>query len=106
MISGESVISHFVYSSKEYRDTILGVHFKSVVSSWEREEDIWILKIFLKIQGVDLWRFNKHKKRATLGMDEYPPMMNCTFFAVNKALKYGWVSIPYHLVLYTNGVTE
>ncbi len=30
-ISGKSVIAHFVYSSKEYQDTILGVHFKSVV---------------------------------------------------------------------------
>jgi hypothetical protein len=33
--------------------------------------------------------------------------MTCTlFFAVHKALKYGSVSIPHHLVLYTNGVTE
>ncbi len=84
-----SLILHdcFVCFSGECWDTKLVVHFKSVVSSWEREEDNWILKIFLKIQGVDLWRFNKHKKRATLGMGEYPPMMNCTFFAVNKALK-------------------
>ena len=53
-ISGKSVISHFVYSSKECQDTILVVHFKSVVSSWEREEDNWIIKIFVKIQGADL----------------------------------------------------
>ncbi len=103
-----SLIPHdcFVYSSNECWDTILVVHFKSVVSSWEREEDNWILKIFVKIQGLDLWRFDKHKKRATLwtlkifvgaqgadlwrfdkhkkratlGTGEYPPEMNCTPF--------------------------
>jgi hypothetical protein len=78
-----SLIPHncFVYSPRECRDTKLVVlHFKSVVSSWEREEDNWIIKIFVKIQGADLWRFDKHKKRATLGMGEYPPVMNCTFF--------------------------
>jgi hypothetical protein len=79
-----SLIPHncFVYSPRECRDTKLVVlNFKSVVSSWEREEeDNWIIKIFVKIQGVDLWRFDKHKKRATLGMGEYPPVMNCTFF--------------------------
>jgi hypothetical protein len=79
-ISGKSVISHFVYCSKEYRDTILEVHFKSVVSSWEREEDNWTLKIFVKIQGADLWRFDKHKKRTTLRTGEYAPVMTCTLF--------------------------
>ena len=103
-----SLIPHdcFVYSSNECRDTILVVHFKSVVSSWERDGDNWILKIFVKIQGADLWRFDKHKKRATLGTGEYPPVMNCTLFAVHKALKYGWVIISYHLMLYTKGVAE
>ena len=104
-----SLISHncFVYSPRECRDTKLVVlHFKSVVSSWEREEDNWITKIFVKIQGADLWRFDKHKKRATLGTGEYPPVMNCTLFAVHKALKYEWVIIPYHLMLYTKGVAE
>jgi hypothetical protein len=86
-ISGESVISHFVYSSKECRDTILVVHFKSVVSSWEREEDNWILKIFVKIQGADLWRFDKHKKRATLGMGEYAPGMTCTPFCGTQGIE-------------------
>ena len=97
----------FVYSPRECRDTKLVVlHFKSVVSSWEREEDNWIIKIFVKIQGADLWRFDKHKKRATLGMGEYPPVMNCTLFAVHKTLKYEWVIIPCHLMLYTKGVAE
>jgi hypothetical protein len=86
-ISGKSVISHFVYSSKEYRDTILVVHFKSVVSSWEREEDNRILTIFVKIQGVDLWRFDKHKKRATLGTGEYAPVMTCTLFCGTQGIE-------------------
>ena len=58
----------------------------SVVSSWEREEDNWIIKIFVNIQGADLWRFNKHKKRATLGMGEYLPVMNCTLFCGTKGI--------------------
>jgi hypothetical protein len=85
---GLSLIPHncFVYSSKECSDTILVVHFKSVVSSWEREEDNSILKIFVKIQGADLWRFNKHKKRATLGLGEYPPVMTCTLFCGTQGI--------------------
>ena len=77
-----SLIPHncFVYSSKECWDTILVVHFKSFVSSWERQEDNWILKIFVKIQGADLWRFDKHKNRTTLGTGEYAPVMTCTLF--------------------------
>ena len=46
-----------------------------------------ILKIFAEAQRADLRRFDKHKKT--------PLVRNCTFFVVNKALKYGWVSIPY-----------
>jgi hypothetical protein len=41
---GLSLIPHncmcFVYSSRECGDTILVVHFKSAVSSWERERTI------------------------------------------------------------------
>jgi len=43
-----SLIPHncFVYSPRRCRDTKLVVlHFKSVVSSWEREYDNWIIKI-------------------------------------------------------------
>jgi hypothetical protein len=65
-----------------------------------------IVMIIVEVHGDDLRRFDKHKKRATLKNGEYLPLMNCTFFAVHKALKYGWVSIPYHLMLYTNGVAE
>jgi hypothetical protein len=72
----------------------------------KKRATLWTLKIFVEAQGVDLRRFDKHKKRATLGMGEYPPVMNCTPFAVHKALKYEWVIIPYHLMLYTKGVAE
>ena len=45
----------------------------------KREEDNWALnlKIFAKIQGADLLRFDKHKKRATLGTGEYLPVIFC-----------------------------
>jgi hypothetical protein len=68
----------FVYSVREIEDTIV-IWFKSVVGSWERDAN-WILKIYVMIQGADIRRFNKHKQRATLGRDEYPPVMNCTLF--------------------------
>ncbi len=61
------------------------------MSSREREEDNCIIKKFVK-------RFDKHKKRATLGMGEYyNPVMNCSLFVVHNALKDEWVIIPYHL---------
>jgi hypothetical protein len=60
----------------------------------------------VEAQGADLRRFDKHKKRATLGTGEYPPVMNCTLFVVHKALNYEWVIIPHHLMLYTKGVAE
>ena len=72
----------------------------------KKRATLWTLKIFVEAQEADLRRFDKHKKRATLGTGEYPPVMNCTLFAVHKALKYEWVIIPYHLVLYTKGVAE
>jgi len=72
----------------------------------KKRATLWTLKIFVEAQGADLRRFDKHKKRATLGMGEYPPVMNCTLFVVHKALKYEWVIIPYHLMLYTKGVAE
>ncbi len=55
------------------------VCFKSFVGISIEKETNWILKILEKIQGADLRRFNKHKKRATLWMGEYPPVMNCPF---------------------------
>jgi hypothetical protein len=72
------VCKGFVYSTREIEDTIV-VWFKSVVGSWERDAN-WILKIDVMIQEADLRRFDKHEQRATLGMGEYPPVMNCTLF--------------------------
>jgi hypothetical protein len=43
----------FVYSLRECGDTILVVHFKSVVSSWEREDN-WILKITSEVASCPL----------------------------------------------------
>jgi hypothetical protein len=36
--------------------------------TWEGEAQL-ILKIFAEVQGADLRRFNKHKKRVTLWTD-------------------------------------
>jgi hypothetical protein len=79
---GLSLISYdckcLVYSSREGGDTIMAC-FKSVVGTSLEKEANWIFKILVKIQGADLRRFDKHKKRATLWTGEYPPVMNCTF---------------------------
>jgi hypothetical protein len=48
----------------------------------------------VEAQEADLRRFDKHKKRATLGTGEYPPV------------KYERVIILYHNMLYTKGVAE
>ena len=77
----------------------------SCICIWKGEAHL-IVMIIVEVQGDDLRRFDKHKKRATLGTGKYPPVMNCTLFAVHKALKYEWVIIPYHLMLYTKGVAE
>ena len=77
----------------------------SFVHTWEGEAQL-ILKLIFEVQGADLRRFDKHKKRATLRTGEYAPVMNCTLIAVHKALKYEWVIIPYHLMLYTKGIAE
>ncbi len=81
------------------------VWFKSVVGSWERDAN-WILKIYVMIQGADLRRLDKYKQRATLGMGEYSPVMNCTLFCGAQGIQYGWVSTPYHLMLYKNGIAK
>ena len=63
----------------------------SFVHTWEGEAQL-ILKIIVKVQGADLRRFDKHKRRATLGTGEYSPVMNCTLFAVHKAMLFRCVS--------------
>ncbi len=46
---------------------------RSIVGTSLEKEANWILKILVKIQGADLKRFDKHKKRATLWTGEYCP---------------------------------
>jgi hypothetical protein len=58
----------------------------SCISIWKGEAHL-ILKIFVEAQGADLRRFDKHKKRATLWMGEYPPMRNCTFFCSTQGIE-------------------
>jgi hypothetical protein len=53
----------------------------------KKRPTLWTLKIFVEAQGADLWRFNKHKKRTTLGTGEYPPEMNCTFFCCTQGIE-------------------
>jgi hypothetical protein len=65
-----------------------------------------IYKIFVEAQGADLRRFDKHEKRATLWTGKYPPVMNCTLFCITQGIDVWMISIPYHLMLYTNGVAE
>ena len=54
----------------------------------KKRATLWTLKIFVEAQGADLRRFDKHKRRATLGTGEYSPVMNCTLFAVHKAMLF------------------
>ena len=55
----------------------------------KKRATLWTLKIFVEAQGADLRRFDKHKRRATLGTTgEYSPVMNCTLFAVHKAMLF------------------
>ena len=55
----------------------------------KKKATLWTLKIFVEAQGADLRRFDKHKRRATIGTTgEYSPVMNCTLFAVHKAMLF------------------
>ncbi len=57
-------------------------------------------KMFVKIQGADLRRFDKYKKR--LRLTTAPLWYNCKKGALKQeCIEVGWVSIPYHLLLYT-----
>jgi hypothetical protein len=75
----------FVHSTREIEDTIVDL-FKNVVGSWEGDAN-WIVKIYMMIQGADLGRFNKHKQRGTLGIGEYPPVMNCILFCCAQCIQ-------------------
>ncbi len=45
-----------------------------------------IYKTFVEAQGADLRRFDKHKRRTTLWMGEYPPVMSCTLFCITQGI--------------------
>ncbi len=51
----------------------------SCISIWEGEAHL-ILMIIVEVQGDDPRRFDKHEKRATLWMGEYPPSDELYFF--------------------------
>ena len=57
-------------------------------------------KIFVRIQGANLRRFDKYKKR--LHLTTAPLWYNCKKHILKQeCIDVGWVSIPYHLLLYT-----
>jgi hypothetical protein len=55
-------------------------------------------KICLRIQGADLRRFDKYKKR--LHLTTAPPWYKKRMLK-QECIEVGWVSIPSHLLLYT-----
>jgi hypothetical protein len=60
-------------------------------------------KIPLKIQGADLRRYDKYKKR--LHLMTAPLWYNCKKCALKQeCIKVGWVSIPSLLLLYTQSM--
>jgi hypothetical protein len=57
---------------------VQGANLRRFDKHKKRARILWTLKIFVEAQGADLRRFDKLKKRTTLGTGEYPPVMNCT----------------------------
>jgi hypothetical protein len=56
--------------------------------------------IFVRIQWANLRRFDKYKKRLCL--TTAPLWNNCKIHTLKQeCIDIGWVSIPYHLLLYT-----
>jgi hypothetical protein len=56
-------------------------------------------KILLRIQGADLRRYDKYKKR--LHLPTAPLWYNCRRCMLKQeCIEVGWVSIPSHLLLY------
>ncbi len=60
-------------------------------------------EILLKIQGADLRRYAKYKKR--LHLITAPLWYNCKKCTLKQeCIDVGWVSIPSHLLLYTESI--
>jgi hypothetical protein len=83
-------------------DTCLGLSRKNklIFISDDKDNKEENSKIFVRIQGADLRRFDKYKKRLRLTTAHL--WYNCkkrTF--EQECIEVGWVSIPYHLLLYT-----
>jgi hypothetical protein len=57
----------------------------------KKRATLWTLKIFVEAQGADLRRFDKHKRQATLGTGEYSSVMNCTLFACVLEMYFLWI---------------
>jgi hypothetical protein len=50
---------------------VLNIHNNNICEGVHKKRaTLWTLKIFVEAQGADLRRFDKHKKRATLGTGE------------------------------------
>jgi hypothetical protein len=76
-------------SPRENRRNIIGNN---------KDDNVDDNKICLRIQGADLRRFGKYKKR--LHLTTAPPWYKrCTL--KQECIEVGWVCIPSHLLLYT-----
>ncbi len=83
-------------------DACLGLSSKNrlIFISNDKDNNEGNSEIFVRIQGADLSRFDKYKKR--LRLTTAPLWYNykkCTL--KQECIEVGWVSIPYHLLLYT-----
>ncbi len=76
-------------SPKENRRNIIGNN---------KDDNKYDNKICLRIQGADLRRFDKYKKR--LHLTTAPPWYKRRTLK-QECIEVGWVSIPSHLLLYT-----
>ncbi len=106
---GLSLISYsckcLVYSLREGGDTIVAC-FKSVVAPVWKRRPIGFSR-YLWWYKEPTWGGLINIKRGKLyGRMSFPQWWTVPFVAVHNALKYGWVSTPYHLMLYTSGVAE
>ena len=93
---------HKILIEEEEEDTCMGSprenrHIVTGNNEFGNEDDNAIL---LRIQGADLRRFDKYKKR--LHLTASPLWYNCKKRMLKqKCIEVGWVSIPSHLLLYT-----
>jgi hypothetical protein len=93
---------HKILIEEEDKDTCVGSprenrHIVTGNNEFGNKDDNAIL---LRIQGADLRRFDKYKKR--LHLTASPLWYNCKKRMLKQeCIEVGWVSIPSHLLLYT-----